>query len=159
MAQMPSGIVVLFGDLPVERQALDPLIAEFGWSLIEVRSIRDLAQANCDHNLIAVLFDPQTLCLPWDRALRSILDAAPRTLPILCHRFAEAIDWPQVAEAGAFHSLQLPLNQREVRQSLGFVWSVKRRSSAISMHIRPDPSGAVSEQAQKSGARAVAMVA
>ena len=157
MAQMPSGTVVLFGDLPVERQALEPLIAEFGWSLTEVRSIRDLTQANCDHNVIAVLFDPQTLCLPWDRVLHSILDAAPRTLPILCHRFAEAIDWPQVAEAGAFHSLQLPLNQREVRQSLGFVWSVKRHSTA--RHIRRDPKGAVSEQAQESGARAVAMVA
>jgi hypothetical protein len=156
---MSSGIVALFGDLPVERQALDLLVAEFGWSLKEVRTARDLAQANFDHNLITVLFDPQTLSLPWDGALRVIFEAAPRALPILCHRFAEAIDWPQAAGAGAFHSLHLPLNPREVRQSLGFVWGAKHRSAAISMRVRPDPKRAISEQIQESGVYAAGMVA
>lgn len=81
----------------------------------------------------AVLFVPKSLSLPWDRALRVILEAAPRALPILSHRFAEVVDWPQVAEAGAFHSLQLPLNLREARQTLGFVWGATYRSVAISM--------------------------
>jgi len=156
---MSSGIVILFGDLPVEDQTLDLLVAEFGWSVKEIHTVRELAQANVDYNLVAVLFDPQHLSLPWDKVLRSILDTAPRTLPILCHRFAEAIDWPKVAEAGAFHSIQWPLNQGEVRQSLGFVWGAKRHSTAISMHIRPDPKGITSEQTQESGARAAAMVA
>ena len=156
---MPSGIVVLFGDLPVERKAFDPLVSQFGWSVKEIRTVRDLAQANLDYDLIAVLFDPQRLSLPWDKVLRSILDKAPRTLPVLCHRFAEMIDWPKMAEAGVFHSLQWPLNQGEVRQSLGFVWGATRHSKAISMYIRPDPKGAIDEQAQESGVRAVAMVA
>ena len=156
---MSSGIVVLFGDLPVERQALDLLVAEFGWSLTEVRTARDLAQANVDYNLITVLFDPETLSLPWDRALRLIFEAAPRTLPILCHRFAEGIDWPQVAEAGAFHSILLPLNQREVRQSLGFVWGARRHSTAISMSPHRDPKRAMREHTQKPVARAAGMVA
>lgn len=156
---MASKIVVLFGDLPVERRALDLLVAEFGWSLKEVRTVRDLAQVSLDHNLVTVLFDPQHLSLPWDQALRVISEAAPRALPILCHRFAEAIDWPQVAEAGAFHSLQLPLNQREVRQSLGFVWSAKCRSAAISMPVCSDPGRATSVQTQDSLTRATGMVA
>jgi hypothetical protein len=138
---MPSGIVVLFGDLPVERKAFDPLVSQFGWSVKEIRTVCDLAQASLDYNLIAVLFDSQHLSLPWDKVLRSILDTAPRTLPILCHRFAETIDWPKVAEAGVFHSLPWPLNQGEVRQSLGFVWGATRHSTAISMHIRPLASG------------------
>jgi len=156
---MTSGIVVLLGDLPVERQMLDLLVAEFGWSLKEARTIRDLARANLDHNLVTVLFNPVTLSLPCDRALRLILEAAPRALPILCHRFAEAIDRPQVAEAGAFHSLQLPLNPREARQSLGFVWGAKGRSASISMRSRPEPRQTIDRQTKQSRARAVAMVA
>lgn len=153
---MPSGIVVLFGDLPVERKAFEPLVSQFGWSVKEIRTVRDLAQASLDYNLIAVLFDPQYLSLPWDKVLRCILNTAPRTLPILCHRFAETIDWPEVAEAGVFHSLQWPLNQGEVRQSLGFVWGATRHSVPISKHMRSDPKAAISEQPQESGARAVA---
>ena len=156
---MTSGIVVLLGDLPVERQTLDLLVAEFGWSLKEARTIRDLAQANLDHNLVTVLFNPQNLSLTCDRALLLILEAAPRTLPILCHRFAEAIDWPQVAEAGSFHSLQLPLNPREARQSLGFVWGAKGRAASISTLSGPEPRQASNKQTQQSRARAVAMVA
>ncbi|MDP8990416.1 MAG: hypothetical protein M3N41_10105 [Acidobacteriota bacterium] len=156
---MPSGIVVLFGGLPVERKAFDPLVSQFGWSVKEIRTVRDLAKASLDYNLIAVLFDPQYLSLRWDKVLRCILNTAPRTLPILCHRFAETIDWPKAAEAGVFHSLHWPLNQGEVRQSLGFVWGATRHSAAISMQIRPDPKGATSEQTQESGASAVAMVA
>lgn len=156
---MSSGIVVLFGDFPVERKAFDSLVSEFGWSVKEIRTVRDLAQASLDYNLIAVLFDPQHLSLPWDKILRCILNTAPGTLPILCHRFAETIDWPKVAEAGVFHSLHWPLNQGEVRQSLGFVWGATRHSVAISKYIRSDPKGAISEQTPESGARAVAMVA
>ena len=156
---MTSGIVVLLGDLPVERQTVDLLVAEFGWSLKEARTIRDLAQANLDHNLVTVLFNPQNLSLTCDRALRLILEAAPRALPILCHRFAEAIDWPKVATAGAFHSLQLPLNPREARQSLGFVWGAKGRSAAISMCSRAEPRQAINKQTHQSRACAVAMVA
>jgi len=150
---MSSEIVVLLGDVRIESQALDSLVEEFGWSLKKVQDVHGLAQPNFDNNLIAVLFDPKSLSLPWDRALRVILEAAPRALPILFHRFAEAIDWPQVADAGAFHSLQLPLNQCEARQTLGFVWSARRRSTAVSMACHPDLEPADSRQTQQFGAR------
>ena len=38
-------------------------------------------------------------------------------LNILCHGFAETVDWPQAADAGAFHSLLWPFDVREIRQS------------------------------------------
>ena len=135
------------------------MVAEFGWSVKAVRTARELAQADSNENLVAVLFEPETLSLTWDGALRVICEATSRALPILCHRFAETIDWPQLAEAGVFHSLLLPLSQREVRQSLGFVWGAKRSSLAISISSGPDPKETIRERARGAGGRAVAMVA
>ena len=159
VSRMPSGIVALVGDLHIDRQALDLTAAEFHWSLKQFRTIYELAQANVDNNLIAVFFDPKSLSLPQERALRVILEAAPGALPILCHRFAEVVDWPQLAEAGAFHSLRFPLDLREARQTLGFVWEARRHSAAFSMPVRHNPKHAVSEQTRESGARATGMVA
>jgi hypothetical protein len=133
--------VVVAGDLPIENLALDLLVAEFGWSLKEACSFGRLAELNADHNLAAVLFSPRNLALPWEQALGGILEAAPTALPILCCGFSEAIDWPQAARAGVFHSLLLPFNLPEVRQSLGFVFEAKRRPTIIPMrrqsHRRP----------------------
>ena len=157
-SRMPSGIVALVGDLHIDRQALDLIAADFHWSVKQFRTIYELAQAN-DNNLIAVFFDPKSLSLPQERALRVILEAAPGALPILCHRFAEVVDWPQLAEAGAFHSLRFPLDLREARQTLGFVWEARRHSAAFSMQVRHNPKQSVSEQTQESRARATGMVA
>jgi len=155
---MPSGIVALVGDLYIDRQALDLITAEFHWSVKRFQTIDELAQTH-DNKLIAVFFDPKVLSLTQERALRVILEAAPGALPILCHRFAEVIDWPQLAEAGAFHSLRFPLDSREARQTLGFVWEARRHSAALSMQVRHNPTKALSEQTQESSVRATGMVA
>lgn len=128
---MAQGTVALVGSFSVENLALDLLVAEFGWSFKQAPTLRRLAELNVGDNLVTVLFSPQNLALPWDQALRAILDSAPRALPILCHRFADAIDWPQVAEAGAFHSLLLPFDVHEIRQSLGFVSAAKVRQADV----------------------------
>ena len=159
VSRMPSGIVALVGDLHIDRQALDLIAAEFHWSVKQFRTICELTLAN-DNNLMAVLFDPKNLSLPQERALRVILEAAPGALPILCHRFSEVVDWPQLAEAGAFHSLRFPLDLREARQTLGFVWGARRHSTAFSRQIRHNPKQAVSDQTRESaGVRATGMVA
>ena len=152
VSRMPCGIVALVGDLHIDRQALDLIAAEFHWSLKQFRTIYELAQANVDNNLIAVFFDPRSLSLPQERAVRVILEAAPGTLPILCHRFAEVVDWPQLTEAGAFHSLRFPLDLREARQTLGFVWEARRHSAPFSTQVCHNPKQAVSDT-QESGAR------
>jgi hypothetical protein len=74
--------------------------------------------------------------------VRAILDAAPGALPILCHGFADAIDWPQLVDAGVFHSLSFPFDLQEVRRSLGFVWSAK--------HVRQPAQRAIGRQEQSS---------
>ena len=159
VSRMPSGIVALVGDLHIDRQALDLIAADFHWSVKQFRTIHELAQANVDNNLIAVFFDAKSLSLPRERALRVILEAAPGALPILCHRFAEVVDWPQLAEAGAFHSLRFPLDLREARQTLGFVWAARRRTPAFSVRVLHKLKQSVSEQTQESRARATGMVA
>jgi DNA-binding NtrC family response regulator len=145
---MAHGTVVLAGNLPVERLALDLLAAEFGWSLKEACSLAQVVELNADHNLVAVLFSQRSLALSWEQALHAIQDAAPRALPILCHGFAEGIDWPQAARAGAFHALLLPFSVREVRHSLGFVFDAKSRPAIISVlhqSHREQPSRTISK--------------
>jgi hypothetical protein len=127
---MTLGTVVLAGILPVEHVALDLLVAEFGWSLEEASSVARVAELNADHTVVTVLFSPHDLGLPWDQALRDLLRAAPDALPILCHGFADVIDWPELADAGVFHSLLLPFDMGEVRQSLGFVREATNRAVA-----------------------------
>lgn len=80
---------------------------------------------------MAVLFSPSSLGLPWDEALRSVLNAFPGAFPILCHGFADNIDWPEVADAGAFHSIPGPFGVAELRQSRGFVWGAKQSSKPV----------------------------
>lgn len=117
---MIHGTVVVVGSLPVQHVGLDVLVTEFGWSLKVADSLRSLAELNACHSLVIVIFSPRNLGLPWNQALRGVQDAAPQALPILCHGFADPIEWPRAAEAGAFHALLLPFDMREVRQSLGF---------------------------------------
>ncbi len=133
---MNQGTVVLAGVLPVEHVALDRLVAEFGWSLEEASSIARVTELNAANPVVTVLFSPHDLALPWDQALRAVLRAAPMALPILCHGFAEVVDWPQLADAGVFHSLLLPLDLREVRQSLGFVWEATRRAAGATRDLQ-----------------------
>jgi hypothetical protein len=143
---MNQGIVLLAGSLPVDHVAFDRLVAEFGWAFKEADGIHSLSELSVNHNLAVVLFSPKHFALPWRQALRAVLDAAPLALPILCHTFAEPIDWPQAADAGAFHSLHLPFDVREVRQSLGYAWGAKRRLATISMRRRPNPRRVMREQ-------------
>jgi hypothetical protein len=134
---MTSRTVVLAGSLPVEHLNLAAIAAEFGWSLEQADDLGTLANLDKCRNIVTVLFCPRGLDLSWDKALRSIVDATPGAFPILCHGFSETIDWPQAAEAGAFHSLSLPFSPDEVRQSLGFVSSAISRSAIIPIRKGP----------------------
>jgi DNA-binding NtrC family response regulator len=122
---MANGTVVLLGNLRAERPALDRVVSIFGFSLQEVPTLGHLG--SLDDNLVAVLFCPNALDLSGDEALKQVLGAAPNALPILCHGFADHINWPELVDAGAFHSLPMPFSTAEVRQSLGFVWEARQR--------------------------------
>ena len=104
---------------------MDCLEAEFGFRFEEAAMLADLAGWRSE-DVVAILFHPDSLGLPLDDTLASILRAFPEASPILCHGFAEPIDWPHAAEAGAFHSIPVPIKLPELRQSLGFVWGARQ---------------------------------
>lgn len=123
---MAHATVVILGRLPIERRVVDCLELEFGFSFKEVESLQGSAGWDPLEDVVAVLFHPSSLGAAWEETLTAVLRAFPRTSPILCHGFAEQIDWPEAADAGAFHSIPMPIKLTELRQSLGFVWGARR---------------------------------
>jgi hypothetical protein len=120
-----TAVVALLGDLSSGTMLLNNVIQGYGWSYEQVSSFENLRKLHRDRPVAAVLFEPKALGIPWNEALSRILEAAPDALPMVCQRFSETAVWPDLAEAGAFHSLSLPLDECELRQSLGFVWTAK----------------------------------
>jgi hypothetical protein len=118
---MAQGTIVFLGSLQVETAALGYLLPEFGWSLAFASDLENLRKLSDASNLVAVLFDAHSLGLSWQDALRLVREASSPALPIACFRLSESVDWPALAESGAFHALALPFDRSEVRQSLGFV--------------------------------------
>lgn len=111
--------------------ALDRVAKEFGWEVERACSLDDLRELNGQFKAVAVLFEAKAFEMPWRHAVKSVLAAAPAALPIVCHRFSEEIGWPELAEAGAFHALPLPLEESELRQSLSFVWAARAVSKTV----------------------------
>lgn len=130
---MALGTVILVGGLPVDRFMLACLASEFTLSFQEVENVHNCPDLPDD--VVAVLFNPNSLGLRWDEALTSVLKTFPLAFPILCHGFADHFDWPEVADAGAFHSIPIPFSVAELRQSLGFVWGAKRDSKPASTSV------------------------
>ena len=125
---MKRGTVVILLQGPATEYAwLDALASEFGWSVEHAGGLGDLRNAAARGRLIAVLFDARAVDAAWNSALQAVQDAAPQALPILCHTSSDKIAWPELADAGAFHALLLPLHASEVRQSLGFVCAAQTR--------------------------------
>lgn len=126
-------VVALLGDLssgpPELSSLLNGVIRDFGWSFEQVSSLESLRKLHWDRRVVAVVFEPSALGFSWREALSKVLEVAPDALPMVCQRFSETAIWPELAEAGAFHSLSLPLDARELRQSLGFVWTAKRSAA------------------------------
>jgi len=148
---MALGSVVLMGGIADGRAALDLLVLKFGWSLRQAESLSQLAELSACSQLATVLFDPKDLDLPWNQALRAVLDVAPHTLPIICSRFADVIDWPRAAEAGAFHLLHLPLDLGEVRQSLEFVSARSKKPQRLRIGSRGEERESLANSASASG--------
>ncbi len=122
--------VVLLGNCSVDTPKVSNLVREFGWSVEAAPSLDHLRQLGRTGSIVAVLFEANDFGLSVEQALRAARKAAPNARLIPCHRFSDVVDWPALADAGAFHALALPLNWDEVRQSLGFVWSARLRRPA-----------------------------
>lgn len=117
---MESGIIVLIGEIVAQPSWFDSLVKASGWRTKAVASL-DTLRVLADSDIVAVFFHAGSLELPWKDCLVWIHSIAPEARCIVCHGFREDIDWPSLANWGAFHSLPLPLDPAEVRQALGFL--------------------------------------
>jgi aminoglycoside phosphotransferase len=124
-----SRTVVLLGSLAAELHTLEELACQFGWSLHTINTLSELRQEN-PAGVAAVIFEPARLDSSWRQALQSVRDIVPEAALIVCHGFAAQLPWPELAEAGAFHSLLIPFDRDEVRQSFGFLQSAHVRSAS-----------------------------
>jgi len=126
---MLNGTILVLGN--ISDRTLDGVAAEFGWSVEWANSYERFVEAAKEREIIAVLFERQVFDLTCEAALRMLRDTLPAALPIVCVRLSDVIDWPNLASAGAFHTVLLPMAKDEVRQTLGFVWAANCRTTSI----------------------------
>src|SRR5512141_140707 len=129
------GVVAVFGNLSGGCAALDPLAAEFGWSLKHVSDVSSLRRLGNDCRVMAVLIEPPGLDTSWTQALQSVQNAAPAALVVACRRFSDTMPWAELAGAGAFPDLHLPFDPFEMRRALGFVWAAQQRAAKMAAPI------------------------
>jgi DNA-binding NtrC family response regulator len=137
---MPRGTVVTLGNLNIDPVVLGTVATEFHWDVDQAPSVHILREMKAHRNVVAVLFNARNLGTSWHDALEAIRTAAPAALPIVCAGFADPVRWSELADAGAFHELRLPVDDGELRRSLGFIWAAKRanwRNSALSHASNP----------------------
>lgn len=120
---MADTIVVMPGAARLDCSALVNVAAEFGWK-IELAAHPDQVEAiGATRDTRAVLFcrDAFGPGYSWREVICLLKSSLPTASLVALHGFSELTDWPELSEAGAFHSLWLPLKENEVRQSLGFL--------------------------------------
>ena len=113
--------VVFLGDFSDTRVPLEALAAKFGWAMESILCQSELSALHTTRDVVAVFFRHPAAGMNWQSALETVLNAAPAAAAVVCHRFAEKVSWPEMANAGAFLPLALPFHPDEVRQILGFI--------------------------------------
>jgi hypothetical protein len=126
---MTGNIIVLTGSGRLDLQPLHRVVREFGWTIETRRGLDDIAAARPAADTAAVFFDREAVDggHAWPDAVRRLRCVMPEARLVALHGFAEAFDWPELCDAGVFHSLWLPLKEDEVRKTLGFIWVAHER--------------------------------
>lgn len=104
---------------PKDNQTLARAAAAFGWRVAAVNGLHELDRLTARRPVEAILFDPVEL----SRKALSIEDlakVAPGARPIACSGPCASCAEPV---ASAYSTLMLPLAERELHQTLGFIWA------------------------------------
>lgn len=135
---MSDNIAVMPGPGQVDLPLLRSVASEFGWTVKIAHGPREITAVDVRKRASVVLFHRETFGsgYSWGETIHRLKQELPAARLIACHGFAESVDWPALSEAGAFHSLWLPMKESEVRRSLGFVWEVNRRSRESASDLR-----------------------
>jgi DNA-binding NtrC family response regulator len=126
---MGNGIIVMRGLGQIDLATLNIAAADFGWIVHVAHDLRHIAELVAQLRTVAVLANRDVVGAGF--AWLEIVGLLRRTLPdvrlVVCHGFGDVFDWPELSAAGAFHALRLPLQEDELRQSLGFIWEAEKR--------------------------------
>jgi hypothetical protein len=133
---MARTIVAMPGRAIFNLKVVHAVARDFGWGVKIAENLSTLGSMRKSEKPLAVLFHRSALeSHSWVDALRPVTSALPGIRAIACHEFSDAPDWTELCDAGAFHSLWLPLKEAEVRQSFGFVAEAENRESKFSTSL------------------------
>ena len=133
---MTDNIVVMPGSACIDSVAVQTVARRFGWTVEMADDLSDVCAAQSCRRTTALLFHRDAFgCRSWLDAVRLLRFALPEVRLVACHGFSESIDWPELCDAGAFHSLWLPLKENEVRRSFGFVWEAEKRRAELTERV------------------------
>lgn len=129
---MGKAIVVMRGPGQLDMTVLNDVAGDFHWIVHVARDLHQAAELVAQFSTVAVLATHHAVGLEfsWLEIIRLLRGTLPDARLVVCHGFGEVFDWTQLCNAGAFHALQLPLQERELRQSLGFIWEAEKRRTA-----------------------------
>lgn len=130
---MADNIIVMPGSARLDLSPLDAVAREFGWKVRTVEDAGEIAAVASRQNARGVLLCRNAFgsATSWKEAIRQVRFAFPAVPVIALYGFSEPIGWSELSDAGAFHSLWLPLKKNEVRQSLGFLANAERTPSGL----------------------------
>jgi hypothetical protein len=143
MACMPDSITVVPGLGRIDLSVLSAVAGDFGWSVDVAKDLYQVASIQESRKTVAVLFSRDALApnCSWRETISLLRLALPNTRLVPCRGFSDSIGWQELCDAGAFHSLWLPLRENEVRRSLGFVWQAQSRETGLSEKVSSVGSG------------------
>jgi hypothetical protein len=128
-------IVIMPGSSGLDLRALRRVAREFEWAVDVAADVCEVAAARKRRTPVAllVLGDALGPACSWVEMVRLIRLTLPDVRLVACHGFSDPIHWPELSDAGAFHSLRLPLTENELRQGFGFLWEAEQRRAAASI--------------------------
>lgn len=138
MAKMIDNIIVMPGSARLDLSPLTAVAEEFGWK-VELAGDPDRFEALAvSRKPLAVLFHRDAFGqeYSWGETIRLLRVTLPGVSLVALRGFSESIDWQELSDAGAFHSLWLPLKENEVRQSLGFLVKLEERRAISAARFR-----------------------
>jgi hypothetical protein len=131
---MANSIIVVPGLGQFDLTTLNRIAADFEWTVQVTYNLRQTAELAVPLTTVAVFatHDAVGVGFSWLEIIRTLRRSLPDVRLVVCHGFGDTFDWKELCEAGAFHALRLPLLERELRQSLGFIWEAEKRLAAAS---------------------------
>ena len=126
---MANNIIVVPGMGDLDLTTLNLVAADFGWTVQVAYDLRQTAEIAAQLSTVAVFanHDAVGAGFSWLEIVRLLRRTVNDTRLVVCHGFGDVFDWTELSNAGAFHALRLPLQEDELRQSLGFIWEAEKR--------------------------------